>query len=478
MNEGKWIDTPGLKTLLDYAVPQFGEILKNSDLYTPILVMGPTGSGKSHIANRITRCAGIPDDQVIHVNCAAIPENLIESELFGYEKGAFTGAAKEKPGLLDAKGKVIIILDEIGTLPKYVQAKLLTFLDTGEYRPVGSNKTKTSAMKVLGITNANGAKSFREDFFYRFRWINVPGLHMRRTDILVFLKHLAPNVLWTGWDLLSLLAYNWPGNTRQLAHFAIMAQRHHKELNAHPITIFELSESDAFSFWCQNDDKFQSVPDFKLSGFLWHSLEESQLLTAVKAFYPLLCPANFVEAVEKVNLAELSDHQHNQKFALNLLKNPTERRKYISGWKMEWEGFCSLFGQNPVMDQDLLLRIVDQKPLDFDPNEVGPEVNKEWFALRKTIWKELDLQPDDRTKRRIDSSSVTSQSPNKEQISLDLPEALALVCEQITPLQYRSKWVEHCLNKDLGPAKAGRKYSMNAKTLGQWFREYKKAKGL
>jgi len=223
LKEPEWINTPGLDYLLESRVPQAAEILKSKDRYEPILLVGDTGTGKSYLRDRILEASGFKEidkesDEkiVVEVNCAAIPENLIESVLFGYMKGTFTDAKNDKAGLVDCSAKVLI-LDEIGTLPKHLQAKLLTFLDTGKYIRVGGTKNQNSKTKILAITNANlDNEAFRDDFLYRFHSVEVPGLHKRRHDIAFLMTKLASDVPWTKSDVLLLMAYHWPGNVRQL----------------------------------------------------------------------------------------------------------------------------------------------------------------------------------------------------------------------------------------------------------------------
>ena len=167
----------------------------------------------------------------MHINCAAFPESLIESELFGHKKGAFSGAISDHPGLLGARDKKLIILDEINSLPKHLQAKLLIFLDSGEYRRVGATEPQKSLMKIVGISNSDPQDAnFRPDFYYRFKVIEIPPLHKRRLDILVLLKELCPDIVWTGRELLRLLSYNWPGNVRELARFCRLVNRHCKNI--------------------------------------------------------------------------------------------------------------------------------------------------------------------------------------------------------------------------------------------------------
>ena len=137
-----WFDTPGLEYLLTELVPQAAELLTSKERQKPVLLVGPTGAGKTHIKKQILQKADLSDN-ALPINCAALPENLIKSQLFRYgKKGAFTGAEKDSLGFFDSDKKVLI-LDEIGTLQKPLQAKLLTVLETGQYFKVGAIKPET-----------------------------------------------------------------------------------------------------------------------------------------------------------------------------------------------------------------------------------------------------------------------------------------------------------------------------------------------
>jgi hypothetical protein len=172
-----------------------------------------------------------PEAPFVVVNCAAFPETLIESELFGHEKGAFTGALSERDGWLMKANNGAIVLEEIGELKKHVQAKLLIFLQTGEFSRLGSTKTIKSNAKILGVTNREhkpGTESaIREDFWYRFSHFFIHPLHMRRADILCLLMEKHPEIFrnLTFREILFLLAYNWPGNVRELDSIALNINR-------------------------------------------------------------------------------------------------------------------------------------------------------------------------------------------------------------------------------------------------------------
>ena len=196
----------------------------------PALIMGETGVGKEVIAQLLHRSSPRAAAALTAINCGALPESLVESELFGYAQGAYTGAAKEKPGLFEAAHNGTVLLDEVGDLPPLAQVKLLRFLDTGEVRRVGELRTRRYDVRVLASTNRDlgalvQAGTFRADLLFRlaaFR-IVVPPLRERPEDTLdlarVFLREAAqdgaPPTLSAELEAW-LLGYEWPGNVREL----------------------------------------------------------------------------------------------------------------------------------------------------------------------------------------------------------------------------------------------------------------------
>jgi len=197
-----------------------------------ILIKGETGTGKDLLAN-IIHSAGRRNDQAfIKVNCAALPDNLLESELFGYSKGAFTGADRDKPGRFEEADKGTILLDEIGDLPLNLQAKLLRVLEDKEFYPLGSRSTKKVNVRILSATNRDleeliDQRLFREDLYYRLNVIQVtlPALRERRADIPLLIRHILRKLCSTQniksceiskEALKILLNYNYPGNVREL----------------------------------------------------------------------------------------------------------------------------------------------------------------------------------------------------------------------------------------------------------------------
>jgi len=198
----------------------------------PVLLLGESGVGKEVLARFIHRHSRRADRPVVKVNCAALPHDLLESELFGYERGAFTGAVGEKPGKFELADKGTIILDEIGEMPLSLQPKLLHVLEDGEYSRLGGKRTVKVDVRIVASTNrkledAISRGEFREDLYFRLNVvkINIPPLRERKEDIPLlsayFLKRhcdaLAGSVKEIPSDLLDVfMRYHWPGNVRQL----------------------------------------------------------------------------------------------------------------------------------------------------------------------------------------------------------------------------------------------------------------------
>lgn len=205
---------------------------KASHSTSTVLIRGESGTGKELIAKAIHNHSLRKDKPFVRVNCAAIPENLLESELFGYEKGAFTGAVKNKPGKFLLADGGTIFLDEIGDMPKTMQVKLLRVLQEREFESIGSNETHKVDVRVLAATNRNleemlKSGDFREDLYYRLNVISIslPPLRERKEDINLLIEHfinklsttLNKKITHIDKDAIQYLqSYNWPGNIREL----------------------------------------------------------------------------------------------------------------------------------------------------------------------------------------------------------------------------------------------------------------------
>lgn len=210
----------------------FAMVLRAAPTRATVLLAGESGVGKDMIARAIHYHSPRKDKPFVKINCTAIPENLMESELFGYEKGAFTGANASKPGKFELADTGTVFLDEIGDVPLAVQVKLLRILQEREFERLGSNKTRHIDVRVVAATNVDLRRAleegtFREDLYYRLNVlpISIPALRERREDIPYLAEHFIrkhASELGTSELELSdeavakLMTYHWPGNVREL----------------------------------------------------------------------------------------------------------------------------------------------------------------------------------------------------------------------------------------------------------------------
>ncbi len=221
--------------------PQLKEICKLAGEVAPtdipVLITGETGTGKELLAKGIWKLSKRADKPFIAINCAAIPENLIESELFGYEKGAFTGAEKAKPGKFEIADRGTLFLDEIGELPLSAQSKLLRFLQEGTFYRLGGTKEIKVDVRIMAATNRDLEKmikegKFREDLYYRLNLVHIklPPLRERKEDIPYIVecivnkynKKLSKNITGASVDYLrKLKQQRWGGNIRELENVVV-----------------------------------------------------------------------------------------------------------------------------------------------------------------------------------------------------------------------------------------------------------------
>lgn len=210
------------------------ELVVDSDVN--VFLTGETGSGKTELARYIHNKSSHWREPFMHINCAAIPETLLEAELFGYVKGAFTGAEKDTPGKFRAAGKGTILLDEVGEISRFLQAKLLRVLDDKEYYPLGGTKVERVKARIIAATNkdivsAVREKKFRQDLYYRLNTIelHIPPLRERQEVIPELFAHFIkdfsrvnnialPHINASVFD--TLIHYSWPGNIRELHNLA------------------------------------------------------------------------------------------------------------------------------------------------------------------------------------------------------------------------------------------------------------------
>ena len=203
-----------------------------ADSGLPILVTGESGTGKELVAQFVHDRSGRADAPLVKVNCAALPAELVESELFGHVKGAFTGAQADRVGRFERANGGTLFLDEVGDVPPAVQVKLLRVLQSGEYERVGDARPRRADVRVVAATNRNleaaiREGTFREDLYYRIAGVRLrlPALRERPADVPLLAHHLAARIApahggsepeWTEAASAALQAYRWPGNVREL----------------------------------------------------------------------------------------------------------------------------------------------------------------------------------------------------------------------------------------------------------------------
>jgi DNA-binding NtrC family response regulator len=218
-------DSPAIQNI-------FTTIEKVSQTDSTVLITGESGTGKELIARAIHENSARATRPLIVVNCGAIPSELLEAELFGHVKGAFTGATQNRQGRFEMAHGGTIFLDEVGEIPLHLQVKLLRVLQTRQFEPVGSSRTMEVDVRIISATNrdletAIANKEFREDLFYRLNVIpvKIPTLRERKSDIPRLVAHFVQQFndltghaveLPSGQIMEALMAYDWPGNVREL----------------------------------------------------------------------------------------------------------------------------------------------------------------------------------------------------------------------------------------------------------------------
>jgi two-component system, NtrC family, response regulator GlrR len=227
----------GLQQLIGQSpafLAEMGKIPRVANADTSVLVLGETGTGKELVGRAIHYLSPRAGKPFVPVNCGAIPVELIENELFGHERGAFTGAGGSRIGLIQEAEQGTLFLDEVNSLSLLAQVKLLRFLQSKEYRPLGSTRVMQGNVRIIASCNANletevEAGRLRQDFYYRLNVVPIviPPLRARSTDILLLARHFlaqyaakldSPAVAFSAEAERKLLLYSWPGNVRELEY--------------------------------------------------------------------------------------------------------------------------------------------------------------------------------------------------------------------------------------------------------------------
>ena len=304
---GKSID---LNRAIDIAVQ-----VSSTEITT--LIIGESGTGKENIPKIIHSLSNRRHENFISVNCGAIPEGTIDSELFGHVKGAFTGAHETRKGYFEVANKGTIFLDEVGELPISTQARLLRILENGEFIKVGSSEVSKTDVRIIAATNVNLSQAikdgkFREDLYYRLSTVNIklPPLRNRGEDIQLLFKKFAvdfadkyktdPIKLDTEGNKL-ILEYNWPGNIRELKNFVQNISVLEKEKNRDYQTVSK--------YLPKNDNNFHLVKSKNED----NDLNEREIL--YKVLFDMKRDLNHLKKVtdEIILKSENSNSIHNEK---------------------------------------------------------------------------------------------------------------------------------------------------------------------
>jgi len=327
-----------------------------------ILVIGESGTGKENIPKIIHQNSKRKHNPYIAVNCGAIPEGTIDSELFGHEKGSFTGAHDSRKGYFEAADGGTIFLDEVGELPMASQARLLRVLENGEILKVGSSKAYTTDVRIIAATNVNLPQAvkegkFREDLFYRLNTIsiNLPPLRDRGNDIhLLFRKFAAdfadqyntPPVKLTDDAVEILKNYNWPGNIRQLMNFVAQLSVMEEERKITSSRLQEQLPNISTSGLVKFEDKNKS--DLSEREILYKVLFDMKrdLSELKKITFDLMQKEGNAEIMQSVNPRIFNENDDNN-FVLNQQNEPKT---------IEVEESLSLFEQEKRLVEKSLLK--------------------------------------------------------------------------------------------------------------------------
>jgi psp operon transcriptional activator len=309
--------------------PAFLEMLEHASraapLTKPVLVIGERGTGKELIASRLHYLSPRWDQPLIKVNCAALTESLLESELFGHEAGAFTGAARTHIGQFEQSSGGTLVLDELGTIPLRMQEKILRVIEYGEFRRVGGSQTLTTDVRIVGVTNENlprlaATGKFRPDLLDRlaFDVIHVPPLRARREDILTLAYHFAVTLtselqrpVFSGFSeevAAQLLAADWPGNVRELKN-TVERSVYRVEDPSEPISAVI---TDPFT------SPFAALPSTPAETYL-ESEQAAEVEQIQKRSFPIDFKAVVAELEADLLGEALTRAQHNQRIAAELL---------------------------------------------------------------------------------------------------------------------------------------------------------------
>ncbi len=374
----KWIIPPGLAEI----VKRFKircRITMTRKKSRPLLIHGETGVGKSLFVDyyaMMYKSIFKKNPKIAYINCAALPSELIESLLFGHIKGIFSGAERERVGYFEEVDDGIIVLEELGEMPKHLQAKLLLVIENRVFSKIGAHEQIEFKSKILATTNVSRDK-FRDDLWYRFDTFYVSSIRERRKDILYYIQNFEESIfkMINPGITLSLLSYNWPGNVREIekvcrsieeniayanqyiSEIKWEASRNNDQIDPEKISLYLSFGKNVTGF------EFNKIEDFKrklkLARVQYDIIENSIHSSGLNFDSPIYprddVSTKWVEESEK----DIDDSSDNFVFILN------------HNFDLAYSGFlifCKLFFQDPESNYDILdlERIIKSKPYNTD----------------------------------------------------------------------------------------------------------------
>ena len=372
----------------------------------PIMILGPTGVGKSlflHTYKKFfeneQRSKGNTRPIIVWANCSHFggvrsDPNIARAELFGQKKGSSSQAHRDKKGLVDKADGGALILEEIGELPLEVQAMLLTFIESGEYREVGGTQTKYANVRIVGATNRE--EPLREDFKYRFFPFYLPDLYSRRGDVLYYLSHMNPDLLstLTKSEVLKMLAYHWPGNVREIDRVVRLI---HRDKLRYDFFVFDTPEMKSryqlgrFHRLDERETPFKRGTTAGLLGEISDWGGDSELLESL--LNKLRVGLSHDDAASAFNdyQRELDQNYQDQK-GLAKFEDKYDIRLLVPIKQFEdafkgYLAFCGLFMQNPQKNSNVLANLddCDIEYHDLSPLEYSGDHQEQVNNLSKAI---------------------------------------------------------------------------------------------
>ncbi len=369
LSRGKWVITPGLIPTVEKAELIYKtHFPRKEGKMLPILIHGARGVGKTVFADIFFKLfqESNPDVKVERKNLAAVPEDLLDSAFFGHEKGAFTGAINSQPGWFEQFKNSILIFDEIGEIPDYVQAKLLSVIEYGKFQRIGASKNQDiQNLQIIATTNRDLSPKggIREDFLDRFLIFEVPPLCGRREDILPYLAWAHSQTIHslTRYQVLTLVCHNWEGNFRELERFAEFFEVNKKLHSENQKRRASVLADPEYEIFLKNVSAFESsridgmralnlYRDLKQSGVDVDFLEKI-LNRLGLGLSPYSSDQAFPGFPDEKEYWVDYDQEFKKRFEIDCLKYTEAFSKAFSAFALR---FCQLFYQNHFEDKNLL----------------------------------------------------------------------------------------------------------------------------